>query len=305
MDVKDETKDNIKTRKDLELYCSRQEMHLFCGANGKVYKPKASYTLSKTQKKEVCSWAKSLKSPDGYSSNIARCLNEDECKFYRMKSHDCHVFMQRLLPIALQDVFPKPIWEGLTELNIFFRDICSTVLRVENMEQLENNIVGILYKLEKIFPLGFFDSMEHLPIHLAYEAKIRETQSQVDDVIRKLANGPSRRVSCYKGYFVNVFKFHTVEYGQFKATTNYGVCVLGSAYSECEVDYYGLLEEIVELEYYGLSVVKVKMLNAIVENAFQESEASNPQHVSVANDLDGINIISDEEAKEVDLDEFE
>ncbi|KAL0387517.1 UNVERIFIED_CONTAM: hypothetical protein Sradi_2633500 [Sesamum radiatum] len=213
-------------------------MHLFDGANGKVYKPKAFYTLSKTQKKEVCSWEKSL--------------NEDECKFYRMKSHDCHVFMQRLLPNALQDVFPKSIWEALTELNIFFRDICSTVLRVEYMEQLENNIVGILYKLEKIFPPGFFDSMEHLPIHLAYEAKIRETQSQVDDVIRKLANGLSRRVSCYKGYFVNEFKFHTVEYTQSKATTNYGVCVLGSAYSECEVDYYGLLEEIVELEYYGL-----------------------------------------------------
>jgi len=25
-------------------------------------------------------------------------------------------------------------------------------------------------KLERIFPLGFFDSMEHLPIHLPYEA---------------------------------------------------------------------------------------------------------------------------------------
>ncbi|KAK4406609.1 hypothetical protein Sango_0667400 [Sesamum angolense] len=147
-------------------------MHLFDGTNGKVYRPKASYTVNKTQKKEVCSWAKSLKPPDGYSSNIARCVNDDECKFYRMKSHDCHVFMQRLLPIALQDVFPKP------KLSIFFRDICSMVLCVEHMEQLKKNIVEILHKFEKIFHQGFFDSMEHLPIHLAYEAKSTNTRER-------------------------------------------------------------------------------------------------------------------------------
>ncbi|CAA2969179.1 Hypothetical predicted protein [Olea europaea subsp. europaea] len=40
------------------------------------------------------------------------------------------------------------------------------------MEQLEQNIVVTLCKFEKIFPPGFFDSMEHLPAHLAYEAKV-------------------------------------------------------------------------------------------------------------------------------------
>ncbi|KAG8375877.1 hypothetical protein BUALT_Bualt09G0004800 [Buddleja alternifolia] len=111
---------------------TRPSMHLFEGANGKVYKPKASYTLSKTQRKELCAWTKALKLPDGYSSSIARCVNENECKFYGMKSHDCHVFMQRLLPIAFRDLLPKPVWEALTELSNFFRDICATVLRVEH-----------------------------------------------------------------------------------------------------------------------------------------------------------------------------
>ncbi|CAA2977959.1 Hypothetical predicted protein [Olea europaea subsp. europaea] len=89
-----------------------------------------------------------------------------------MKSHDCHIFMQRLQSIAFKDLSPKPIWEVLTELSHFFRDICSTVLRVKDMEQLEQNIVVTLCKLEKIFPPGFFDLMEHLPVHLAYEAKV-------------------------------------------------------------------------------------------------------------------------------------
>ena len=46
------------------------------------------------------------------------------------------------------------------------------MLRVDHMEMLEKNIVETLCKLEKIFPPGFFNSMEHLPIHLAYEAKV-------------------------------------------------------------------------------------------------------------------------------------
>ena len=40
------------------------------------------------------------------------------------------------------------------------------------MEILEKNIIETLCKLEKIFPPIFFDSMEHLLIHLAYEAKV-------------------------------------------------------------------------------------------------------------------------------------
>ena len=40
------------------------------------------------------------------------------------------------------------------------------------MERLEREIPIILCRLERIFPLSFFDSMEHLPIHLAYEAMI-------------------------------------------------------------------------------------------------------------------------------------
>jgi hypothetical protein len=40
------------------------------------------------------------------------------------------------------------------------------------MERLENNIIQTIYKLEMIFPLSFFNSMEHLPIYLLFEAKV-------------------------------------------------------------------------------------------------------------------------------------
>ena len=34
------------------------------------------------------------------------------------------------------------------------------------------NIIEIICELEMIFPPFFFDSIEHLPIHLAYETKV-------------------------------------------------------------------------------------------------------------------------------------
>lgn len=44
--VKGKSKDNANARKDLEQLCDRPELHLFNHCNGKILKPKASYTLS-------------------------------------------------------------------------------------------------------------------------------------------------------------------------------------------------------------------------------------------------------------------
>jgi len=45
--------------------------------------------------------------------------------------------------------------------------------------------------------------------------------------------------------------FHTKEYEHGRKTYNIGVCVKGSTNSELEVDYYGRLEEVVELQYHS------------------------------------------------------
>ncbi|KAJ7957701.1 Transposon protein, putative, CACTA, En/Spm sub-class [Quillaja saponaria] len=124
------------------------------------------------QLKEVCEWIKDLRLLDGYAGNLARCVNMDDCKLYGMKSHDCHVFMQRLIPIAFRYYLPKGVLEAFTELGNFFRDLCTTELRVEHMEMLEKNIVITLCKLEKILIPCFFDSIEHLTVHLPYKAKV-------------------------------------------------------------------------------------------------------------------------------------
>ena len=70
-----------------------------------------------------------------------------------MKTHDCHVFLERLLPLVVRDLLPKKVSDALTELSNFFKELCSKVLRVDDLDRLETQIAITLYKLEQIFHL--------------------------------------------------------------------------------------------------------------------------------------------------------
>jgi len=101
----------------------------------------------------------------------------EECRLYGIQSHDCHMFMQTLIPLVYYDLLPKGICDTLTEISHFFRDICSTKLNIDHIERLETNIIETLCKLEMIFPPSFVDSIEHLPIYLLFEAKLEDRSS--------------------------------------------------------------------------------------------------------------------------------
>jgi len=149
------------------LFYNRQNIELVCDES-EVAEPRASFVLEKNAQLLVYKWLKSLRFLDGHASNISRLVNMEECRLYGIKSHDCHVFMQTLIPLAFRDLLPKGIWDELTEISHFFRDLCSSKLNVDHIERLETNIIETLCKLEMIFPPSFFDSMEHFPIHLPF-----------------------------------------------------------------------------------------------------------------------------------------
>ncbi|KAL6548500.1 hypothetical protein OROGR_008921 [Orobanche gracilis] len=169
MDNPKKTKDTAKSRAELNDYCRRPELKQD-SVTGKY--PQACYTLKADAKAKLCEWIKNLKFPDGFASNLGRCVDMQKKKLFGMKSHDCHVFMQRLIPIAFRELLPQSVWTALTELSMFFKELTATVISKADMERLEKDIPVILCKLEHIFPPSFFDSMEHLPVHLPYEAKI-------------------------------------------------------------------------------------------------------------------------------------
>ncbi|KAK2633810.1 hypothetical protein Ddye_028602 [Dipteronia dyeriana] len=110
--------------------------------------------------------------PDSFASNIARCVNANEGKILGLKSHDCHVLLQRLIPIGIRAYLRKDVCTPLIELSNFFQEICAKTLNVQDLEKLEEGIVLILCKLEIFFPPAFFDVMVHLVVHLPYEAKL-------------------------------------------------------------------------------------------------------------------------------------
>ena len=78
-----------------------------------------------------------------------------------------------------------------------------------------------------------------------------------DPNILALAWGPLRIVKTWPIYFVNGFKFHTRSHSIGKSTMNCGICVKGTGYGEYENDFYGQLEEIIQIEYPGLPLKRV------------------------------------------------
>ncbi|XP_043817330.1 uncharacterized protein LOC122724999 [Manihot esculenta] len=169
MNVEGKTKDNIKSREDLNEICRRPELKK--DPISRKY-PKACYCLDNQSKMILCDWLKTLKFPDGYVSNLGRCVDSRKLRLFGMKSHDCHVFMQQILSIALREFLPNNVWQPITELSNFFRELTSTTLTNGDMQRLNEQIPVILCKLERVFPPSLFDSMEHLLVHLAYEALI-------------------------------------------------------------------------------------------------------------------------------------
>ncbi|KAL0411276.1 UNVERIFIED_CONTAM: hypothetical protein Slati_3717300 [Sesamum latifolium] len=95
-----------------------------------------------------------------------------ELRLHGIKSYDCHVFMQKLIPIAFREILPESVWSEPTEVSLLFQIICSTTLDVDKVQELEDSVDTILCNLEKIFLLSFFDSMEYLIVHLPYEARM-------------------------------------------------------------------------------------------------------------------------------------
>jgi hypothetical protein len=75
--------------------------------------------LSKEQKKAYYDFLREVNFPDGFASNISRCLNADGTKVQCLKIHDCHILLQRILPAAMRGFFDKDIYEAIVELGTF------------------------------------------------------------------------------------------------------------------------------------------------------------------------------------------
>lgn len=110
--------------------------------------------------------------PDDYSSNISRCVDLVQRKIFGLKSHDCHIIIEQLLPLAIRNVLPDDVTAILVEFFSFFRELSNRSSNLSNLDKLQERIAITLCHLEILFPPSFFTVMVHLTVHLVQEAKL-------------------------------------------------------------------------------------------------------------------------------------
>ncbi|KAD6796350.1 hypothetical protein E3N88_07246 [Mikania micrantha] len=170
LNIPGKTKDGINVRKDMIDMGIRKELGPVETAN-RIYLPPACYTLSKEEKMKFCKCLHDIKVPSNYSANIKRLVSIQDCKLLGMKSHDCHVLMTHMIPIAIRGILPEKIRHTITKLCLFFNMIHSKVIDPESLDTWQKDVIITLCELEMYFPPSFFDVMVHLVSHIVGEIK--------------------------------------------------------------------------------------------------------------------------------------
>jgi hypothetical protein len=92
---------------------------------------------------------------DNYASNISRCVRMNDHRLSGLKSHDNHVLMQQLLPIALRgSKLPSNVINVMVDMSTFFRDICEMTLTPEALDRHQEHVCMTLCLMEQISPLA-------------------------------------------------------------------------------------------------------------------------------------------------------
>ncbi|WRX15974.1 protein of unknown function DUF4216 - like 4 [Theobroma cacao] len=225
-------------------------------------------------------------------------------------------FEGRLLPITFRDMVPNSIWDAITKISHFFRDLYTTKIHhlpihlpyearvVEEVSSfcslyfeltvrtrlnqvprnddggdmdsdgclsIFNHLGQAFDQLDKSRFLDedkIFDEMvKRDVVHISkdelekirdarftqwFQEYVTEHRYETKPCILEISHCPGHIARCYKGYFINDFKFHILDYGQNRKTMNSGVCVKESFYNAYEHDFYRILVDIIELEYFGI-----------------------------------------------------
>jgi hypothetical protein len=66
--------------------------------------------------------------PDGYAANLSRGVNLSTMRVLGMKSHDFHIWIERILPAMVRGYVPEHVWLALSELGYFFHQLCAKEL---------------------------------------------------------------------------------------------------------------------------------------------------------------------------------
>jgi hypothetical protein len=123
LDIAGKMKDELNTRKDLQVLGIREELHPLEIPNAKVYLPPASYTLTNEEKRAICNCLHGIKVPTGFSTNIKHLVSMSELKVSGYNTHGCHTILSLFLSIAIRAVNHPYLKMMITHMCHFFNAI--------------------------------------------------------------------------------------------------------------------------------------------------------------------------------------
>ena len=131
----------------------RPKLHPYIGDDGRMYLPPAPHTMSTEDKTTFLQVLQDVRVPDGYASNISRCVRMNDHTLSGLMNHENYVIMQKLLPIALRgSKLPKNAMKVMVDMSTFFKGICETTLIPEALDRLQEHVCMTLCLMEQIFP---------------------------------------------------------------------------------------------------------------------------------------------------------
>src|SRR3954451_13989862 len=83
--------------------------------------PDALYYMNPQQNKMFCRLVKNARFPDNHASNLDRKVHLEQNKFVGLKTHDCHIIFEELLPLAVMRTLPEEVSLPLVKIAKCFK----------------------------------------------------------------------------------------------------------------------------------------------------------------------------------------
>ncbi len=159
-------KDTLGTRRDMEEGHVRPWLWLQRKGSNFV-KPMVPYVFNSNETRDLLELVFSTKAPIGYVTVFKKHVARQ--RLIATKSHDHHVMIQQILLACVRDILLPSVHQAIIRLNKCFQKICMKVVNrddIPSLKTLKVFVAKTLSMLEIWFPLGFFNIMIHLLIHL-------------------------------------------------------------------------------------------------------------------------------------------
>jgi hypothetical protein len=163
------SKDGLKSRRDMEQLKVKLELHPVRNENGKYTLPAACYSLDIEERRALLTSMRAIKVPTRFSANAKKLVSMKDLSFHYCKAHDCHMMLTVYLPIVIRVIKPKFLKMAITRMCYFFSKISQKKFHREELRDLHDFVVETQYQLEMCLPPAFFDTMEHLMIHMVHQ----------------------------------------------------------------------------------------------------------------------------------------